>query len=67
MKLEEIRESIIPLVLASGKERQDFYTWAGAVIGASPNAFEFCMSLFPAIFFDIIAPIGLLVALKKSS
>ena len=63
--LGAVRLQILEEVDIQGKSRQDFYTWAGSVVGSSPDSFEFWMSLFPALFFDIIAPLGLLVALRK--
>jgi len=38
---------------------QSFYVWIGTVLGASPIHVEFWLSVFPAVFIDIIAPFAL--------
>lgn len=41
----------------------DFYGWLSSVFRTERNRTQFIMSLFPAIFVDIIAPVGIALAL----
>lgn len=43
--------------------RADFYAWLAGVTGAAPAQLEFALYLAPALFCDVIAPLGLFVAL----
>lgn len=44
-------------------ERSDFYIWFADLIGAESGVVEFVLYLIPALFVDIIAPLGMFVAL----
>jgi hypothetical protein len=44
-------------------KRDDFYTSAGKLLRMESDALEFIVSCFPAIFFDVIAPLSISVAL----
>jgi phosphate starvation-inducible protein PhoH len=44
-------------------KRDDFYIAVGKIINADGNTLEFIVSCFPAIFFDVIAPLSISVAL----
>jgi len=65
-ELRAVREKIAGLIdtgeLAPAVERQDFYTWFAQVSGVSPGMVEFVLYLVPALFCDIMAPLGLFVA-----
>lgn len=65
-ELRAVREKIAALIdtgeLAPAVERQDFYTWFATVSGVSPGMVEFVLYLVPALFCDIMAPLGLFVA-----
>jgi hypothetical protein len=39
-----------------------FYSWLAKVLGISKDIAQFWMSLFPAIFVDIISPSALAIA-----
>jgi hypothetical protein len=43
--------------------REDFYTIAGRLLGMKGDTLEFLVSCFPSVFFDIIAPLSISVAL----
>jgi len=45
------------------RQEQDFYMWVGAVLGVSPDKFQFWLSLFPALFIDLAAPLSIAVFL----
>lgn len=42
---------------------KNFYTWIGGVLHINQDQIQFWSSIFPAIFIDIIAPLGIAVAL----
>jgi len=46
--------------------RADFFTWVGGMLHVSPDSLELSSALFPSIFIDLIASIGLAVALFLS-
>jgi hypothetical protein len=48
---------------ATAHPRQDFYEWIGSLFGIKPETVELVSALFPSIFIDLIASIGLAVAL----
>jgi len=71
-KIEKIREDIFELQKKELKNKKsiileyiDFYDWLGAKIfkGIGSDKIQFLMSIFPAVFIDIIAPIALAVGL----
>lgn len=43
--------------------REDVYTYLGKLLVMSPASVEFILYLIPAVFMDIIAPLGMFVAL----
>lgn len=45
------------------KELPDFYSWIAKLFGITKDHAQFWMSLFPAVFVDLIAPVALAVAL----
>ena len=47
----------------SAEDIPDFYGWMSKVTGADRDKVQFWMSLFPAVFVDIIAPVSLAIAL----
>jgi len=73
-RLQEIRERKRQLIEENRKsagitEETDrlvydsFYVWIGEVLRAKPMMVQFWLSIFPAIFIDIIAPLALAVSL----
>lgn len=48
------------------QERKDFYFFIWSITGLNKSALEFWLSLFPALFIDIIAPLGMFIALGHS-
>jgi hypothetical protein len=44
-------------------ERQDFYSWFATLTGIEKGIVEFLLYLIPALFVDIIAPLGMFIAL----
>lgn len=44
-------------------ERRDFYTWVSGVVSLPPDRVQFWLSVFPAVFVDVIAPLALAVGL----
>ncbi len=48
---------------SAGGSLPDFYTWVAGVLKASRDHVQFWMSLFPAVFVDVIAPTAIAVAL----
>jgi hypothetical protein len=47
------------LIRETVSENQSFYVWIGTVFNVSPIHVEFWLSVFPAVFIDIIAPFAL--------
>lgn len=72
-KLDAKREEIINYLDTEEtvvEEREDFYTWISELLKVDSKIVEFWLSLFPAVFVDVIAPIGFLIAFdmfKKES
>lgn len=44
------------------REIRDFYLWAAGLFGVSRDALQFAVSVFPAVFIDIMAPLGISIA-----
>lgn len=61
--LNSSKESGIVLANNKGEMILDFYDWLARVLGLSKDQVQFWMSLFPAVFVDVIAPVSLAVAL----
>jgi hypothetical protein len=62
--LQEVSKKILTGAVAiSGQKRENFFTWVGRSTGWPSNLIEFFLSIAPAIFCDLIAPLGLMVAL----
>ena len=47
----------------SGGKVLNFYDWMSGVLGAERDRVQFLFGLLPAIFTDILAPLGIAVAL----
>ena len=62
-QLNDSKKTGIILSTTSTKEIPNFYGWMSNVTRIEPDKVQFWMSLFPAIFVDIIAPISLAIAL----
>lgn len=45
-------------------EREDFFTYLSKVSGLSPTLLQFLVSIFPAIFIDLISPCAMAFALR---
>jgi hypothetical protein len=45
------------------KRAPDFYIWMSNIITASPDMIQFWLSVFPAIFIDLIAPISFAIVM----
>ena len=66
--LDKARQARLSYIRSKGvnvePEKLTFYRWLGEkVFRASPDLIEFLLSLFPAIFVDIITPLALAVTL----
>ena len=62
--LEKSKKSGI--VLSTKKEAKDtlnFYEWLAGILDMREDLVQFFLSLFPAIFVDIIAPVGIAISL----
>jgi hypothetical protein len=64
-KRKEISEYMAKEGVTEVKQRNDFYGWVAEVLPFNPSTIEFWLYLFSAIFWDVLAPLGLHVALKK--
>lgn len=62
-QIEESKKTGALLSLSDPKGIPDFYSWMSNVTGIVKDKVQFWMSLFPAVFVDIIAPVALAVAL----
>ena len=62
-QLEESRQHGVSLTINEGSGLPDFYGWFAKVVNVHKDRAQFLMSLFPAIFVDIISPIGIAIAL----
>lgn len=67
-ELQETRKAILETsksenVVIEKEERQDFYFFVGKLFGVQKNLAEFLLFMFPAVFIDIICPLGMYVAL----
>ena len=62
-QLEESRQHGVSLTINEGNGLPDFYGWFAKVVNVHKDRAQFLMSLFPAIFVDIISPIGIAIAL----
>ena len=49
--------------VAPENKNHDFYDWFGNEFGVSPGTVAFIVSIFPAMFIDIIAPLALAVSM----
>lgn len=47
------------------EENKSFYQWLADILNKPSDKIEFFISIFPAVFIDIIAPLGMLVALRR--
>jgi hypothetical protein len=66
LKREEIREYTLKENISITKiEGNTFYSWIATFLPFNPSTIEFYLYLFPALFFDVISPLGLYVFLKK--
>lgn len=72
-KLEDIRLKINEYLSTTKEvgaiekeENKSFYVWVSSIFGVSIDIIEFWLSLFPALFIDIIAPFGLMLALRNA-
>ena len=66
-KIENIRIQI-KKYLATKKikhiiKKQSFYIWIASFLPFKAIQIEFCLYMFPAIFVDIIAPLGMMIFL----
>ena len=43
--------------------KKDFYTWVSGIFGYDPSLFQFIISVFPAVFIDIMAAVALALGL----
>jgi hypothetical protein len=50
---------------ATQVEQNTFYTWIATLIPLNPTSIEFYLYLIPAVFWDIMAPLGLHIFLKQ--
>jgi hypothetical protein len=64
-KRKEISEYMAKEGVTEVKQRNDFYSWVAEVLPFNPSTIEFWLYLFAAMFFDIMAPLGLHIALKR--
>lgn len=60
--LKESRKEGI-LLSNSKKDIPNFYGWLAKILGVAEDKVQFIMSLFPAIFVDLIAPVGIAMSL----
>jgi len=62
---EEMKKRIIEspemFIEEEKKEIKDFYFWLANILKTSKDIIQFWLSIFPALFIDIIAPVGLAV------
>ncbi|MFW9871918.1 MAG: hypothetical protein ACFFG0_02375 [Candidatus Thorarchaeota archaeon] len=61
--IESKKSRILLVGVSSKKEIPNFYGWLAIIFKISSDKVQFIMSLFPAIFVDIIAPVGIALAL----
>lgn len=69
-KLEKKRSEIRAFTQQTGTTQvvqNTFYTWIASWLPLSPTMLEFWLYLFPALFYDIMAPLGLHIALKREA
>lgn len=62
-QIDESRRHGVSLTINGGDGLPDFYGWFAKVVNVHKDRAQFLMSLFPAIFVDIISPIGIAIAL----
>lgn len=62
-QIDESRQHGVSLTINGGDGLPDFYGWFAKVVNVHKDRAQFLMSLFPAIFVDIISPIGIAIAL----
>jgi hypothetical protein len=60
---ELITEETVGVVESARFETRTFYQWLGGLLSAAPDRVQFWLSMFPAVFVDIIAPLALAIAL----
>lgn len=64
-KREEIKKYMAKEEITQAEKTEDtFYSWLAKFLPFGASFLEFCLYLFPALFFDIISPLGLHVALN---
>jgi|GEM_PF-3778500 len=61
--LNQSKKTGLLLGSESNKKTKNFYSWLAGVIGIASDKIQFGMSLFPAIFVDLISPVGIAMAL----
>lgn len=61
--LDQSKETGLLLDPGAKKKTKNFYSWLAGVTGIVQDKVQFGMSLFPAIFVDLIAPIGIAMSL----
>jgi hypothetical protein len=59
---KEIVQRGASIVTNQVQEERNFYTWLSSIFGIDAEQVQFWSSIFPAIFIDLIAPIGIAVA-----
>lgn len=60
-QLEEQRDVFLDkgaVIKNDEKSRDDIFSWLSSVLGPSPDMIQFLLSLFPALFIDILAPVA---------
>ena len=61
-RLEKEQEALAEIGIPE-KNELDFYSWVAGLFDLSPDSVQLWLSLFPAIFIDLIAPFSLLAAI----
>ncbi len=63
-QIEESRKSGVLLSLAGDlKQVPDFYGWMSTIVKVDRDKVQFWLALFPAVFVDIIGPVGIALGL----
>lgn len=62
-KEKETEQEIIGATKETQIENKSFYEWIAEILKAEVRFIEFWMSIFPAIFIDIIAPLALAISM----
>jgi hypothetical protein len=58
-----VQQNASVLTITETQNVRNFYTWISGVLHVNQDQIQFWSSIFPAIFIDIIAPLGIAVAL----